>query len=253
MRGSVGRAGEDYCLDDGRTLVEDSVVRYGDTCFISSHRYRCPGSCSEGRCLPSTCSDRIRNQAETDIDCGGPCTPCGQVRISGRILYEEADSLPNSEVPSGVNVPRGFKPVRFVTVVLYDDRSPGARRIGDPALTDSQGYFSFVVSRRIGARYHVRIGAHNYAARVQRDFDGCNEYIRWASLEIEVPATGDVDFGELRTGMDANLEFAAYWWQNPDCNYGRRDREYLGDLDDILNALAIDCSGVPRESCGGRE
>lgn len=208
IRGNVGRAGEDYCSDN-RTLVEYSVRREGDTCFIVSHPYRCPGSCSEGRCLPPTCDDSIRNQGETNIDCGGPCTPCGLVRISGRILYEEADAS------AGSNTPRGFKPVRFVNVVLYDDYSAGAARTAEPVLTDSQGYFSFVVSRRAGAQYHVRIGAYNYAARVERDWDGCNEYIRWASIPIEIPATGDVDFGDLRIGIDTDLEFGAYWYENP--------------------------------------
>ena len=32
----------------------------------------CGGVCS--KCI--TCSDGIKNQGETDIDCGGPCSPC---------------------------------------------------------------------------------------------------------------------------------------------------------------------------------
>jgi hypothetical protein len=39
--------------------------------------------CAQGRCAPSTpamadhCSNRVRDDEETDVDCGGTCKPCG--------------------------------------------------------------------------------------------------------------------------------------------------------------------------------
>ena len=34
------------------------------------------GSCQSGTCIAFTCADGIRNQDESDIDCGGACSPC---------------------------------------------------------------------------------------------------------------------------------------------------------------------------------
>ena len=34
--------------------------------------------CVKGACLPPTCNDSVENGAETDVDCGGGCAPCGQ-------------------------------------------------------------------------------------------------------------------------------------------------------------------------------
>ncbi|MGS0526122.1 hypothetical protein ACU8V7_14120 [Zobellia nedashkovskayae] len=44
-------------------------------------------SCSDDDNLPTndpTCSDGIMNGDETDIDCGGSCTPCGTTGASER-------------------------------------------------------------------------------------------------------------------------------------------------------------------------
>lgn len=32
--------------------------------------------CSDGKCAVPTCDDNVRNQGETSIDCGGPCSKC---------------------------------------------------------------------------------------------------------------------------------------------------------------------------------
>ena len=39
-----------------------------------------------------TCSDGIKNNSETGIDCGGTCAPCavGQIRISGNKIFDKA-------------------------------------------------------------------------------------------------------------------------------------------------------------------
>ncbi|MFN3199692.1 MAG: IPT/TIG domain-containing protein [Bradymonadia bacterium] len=36
--------------------------------------------CAEGMCVQATCADQIRNGGETDVDCGGPCSPCSDGR-----------------------------------------------------------------------------------------------------------------------------------------------------------------------------
>jgi hypothetical protein len=51
----------------------------------------------------------------------------------------------------------------------------------------------------------------NYAVRIARDSDGCNEYVYWYGKTVPVPLTGDLDFGDLRVGKDKNLEFAGNW------------------------------------------
>lgn len=33
--------------------------------------------CQDGKCVPTTCTDGTKDGAETDVDCGGPCAPCG--------------------------------------------------------------------------------------------------------------------------------------------------------------------------------
>ncbi|HEX7670283.1 MAG TPA: SUMF1/EgtB/PvdO family nonheme iron enzyme [Polyangiaceae bacterium] len=36
----------------------------------------CIGTCAAGRCTPATCSNTSKDGNETDIDCGGSCSPC---------------------------------------------------------------------------------------------------------------------------------------------------------------------------------
>ena len=47
----------------------------GETCTDNSDcasRY-----CSNGKCTQATCSDNVKNQGESSVDCGGPCGKCG--------------------------------------------------------------------------------------------------------------------------------------------------------------------------------
>ncbi len=223
-RGHVGQAGADYCQDE-RNLVEYEAVwdRSRNTCFTPFRVHRCEGSCSEGRCVPPTCDDGIQNQGETNIDCGGPCpTACNQVRISGRILYQEADAHPGYNEPILYQGQEVFKPVRLSTLFLVWGQSyvAGRAKQVNSGTTDSQGYFSFVVPRTPGRSYFLKIKANNHVARVEKDFDGCNEYIFWESAPRIVPATGNLDFGELRIGIDSNLGFTPFWYEAPACNWG---------------------------------
>ncbi len=48
--------------DNGKTCEDD---------------YDCKsGNCADNRCFEPSCSDNMKNQDETDRDCGGSCTPC---------------------------------------------------------------------------------------------------------------------------------------------------------------------------------
>lgn len=80
-RWTYGRVGtdEDECIDD-RTLSEVYAVVVpddtGGTCDIRTMTITCEGRCDLGACQPPTCDDRIQNQGEEDVDCGGPCISC---------------------------------------------------------------------------------------------------------------------------------------------------------------------------------
>jgi len=42
----------------------------------SKGKHCCSGVCIDRRCAPPSCSDGVRNGAETDVDCGGTCPVC---------------------------------------------------------------------------------------------------------------------------------------------------------------------------------
>ena len=69
----------DIQLFDGTTYAPDPTPAHKDSLSIAFGVHLAP--CPTGRCAttpPSnTCRDRIRDAAETDVDCGGPtCQPC---------------------------------------------------------------------------------------------------------------------------------------------------------------------------------
>jgi len=198
VRGSVG-TNEDYC-SDSRWLVEYYAEIEDGECTLKSETLPCPdeGRCQEGACLPPSCDDGIRNQGEEDVDCGGPCSECGYVGISGYLQYEEGDP----QAGGAVN-PRGFKPIRYAKVRL--------RGYGVTVTTRWNGHFEFVVPRKEGKEFYLKLKAHNYAARVEKDWDACNEYVWWESDRRVTPATGDIDLGVLRVGIDTDLDFRGYW------------------------------------------
>jgi len=215
-RGNVGTRGEDYC-ENKRDLVEYTVTRAGlNDCLIYPHRHPCEGSCSEGRCVPPTCDDGVQNQGEENIDCGGPCTTCSLIRISGQILYEEADAY------SGSNISRDFKPVRYISTTL-NSGEPGRGGEISRTTTDNQGYFSFVVTRHPGESYRIEISANNFAAKVARDLDSCNEYIVWTTRPVEIPEGGNLNLGKLKIGSDTNIDFEPFWWETEACSWGESE------------------------------
>lgn len=83
-----GRVGseEDWCIN--RQTLREVYVQIvpdpsGGRCEILREEYTCPGRCRDGACQPPTCDDRILNQGEEDIDCGGPCPlPCDLCSLS---------------------------------------------------------------------------------------------------------------------------------------------------------------------------
>lgn len=83
-----GRLGTNYdeCVD-ARTVREvwGRVVSGdpGRTCEVVTEDVTCEGLCQSRRCQPPTCTDRVLNQGEEDVDCGGPCPlPCDLCSLS---------------------------------------------------------------------------------------------------------------------------------------------------------------------------
>jgi len=217
-RGTIG-TDEDYChcdnCPDNRYLTEYYTEVTETRCRVESISHRCEGLCSEGRCLPATCDDGVRNQGEELIDCGGPCTQCGYIAIRGRILYEEARE-------DGITS-EGFKAVRLGKFKIKGDITT------DIQLTTSNGSFYVLIPREdnVGKTIHIEMGdcglynsGFNYAVKIARDLDYCNEYVGWKSNEREITETGDIDFGDLRIGINDNLDFRLF---------KRQRRMYAGD------------------------
>jgi|UPI00064E567D subtilase family serine protease len=141
------------------------------------------------------CYDGVRNRDEVGVDCGGYyCVPCGFVEVKGRLLYQDDDG--------------SWLPVKLTKIRTEGDFNWG------PFLTDSDGYFTIPIpDSQAGKKFRIRIEPWdiNYAARIARDLDRCNEYVWFLSDEITVPDHGRLDLGELRIGKDANYDFTAYW------------------------------------------
>lgn len=76
-------------------------------------------SCSN-RCIAATCTDGVRNQGETAIDCGGPCRPCPQPGsplpvMDGLAMWLTGDRGLNVDTDGGV--------------ASWDDQSGVGRRL----------------------------------------------------------------------------------------------------------------------------
>jgi len=231
VRGTIGEGTgalesyEEYCLDS-RTMVEYDLFfsNYTQDCHLFNSTHRCEGRCSYGRCNPATCTDGIRDQNETDIDCGGPCTACGFVKINGTLIYEEADPDVNETYYF-----TGMRPIRYINLALYPVDSAGNPDIslftlGDihSTLTDSNGYFEFLIPREANRTYKISVKPTNYAARVEKDYDGCNEYVTFHLIRIiTINERNDTDLRRLEIQRDWNADFRGYW--------SERDEWFCGD------------------------
>ena len=157
------------------------------------------------------CDDGVQGSSEKGIDCGGSCTPCNYIAIKGRILYEDASADGKTST--------GFKPVRFgrFQLRLCKDYPCTSQVKYYETLTDSQGYFNIITERQGIKSAYVYLGSQtdlykaNYAVRIARDLDGCNEYVYWYGKTLPIPSTGDLDLGNLRIGINSNLEFSGNW------------------------------------------
>jgi hypothetical protein len=234
---------EDFCSSD-RELQECVVSQGIDDCEVRQSSYQCEGVCKNGACQLPSCDDGIQNQDEVSIDCseksiysicedccnngiqdydeegidcgGSDCTPCGLVPIKGRILYEDTDTATGQ-----------FKPVRHAKFhakfsLRLCEEDPCQTPVAEAEwTTDSAGKFSFMVPRNYQSAY-ILFGDPNdffdinYAVRLTKDMDGCNEYLWWISDSHTVPATGTLNFGEMKIGMNADIDFVGNWKETTD-------------------------------------
>ena len=90
-----GAGGSGGSCADGIKNLDESDVDCGGSCVLCGYEKTCgsdgdcsSGNCQVGRCgIPSTgcqplgidptCADCMQNGDETDVDCGGVCSPCG--------------------------------------------------------------------------------------------------------------------------------------------------------------------------------
>ncbi len=154
-----------------RTLLETYV---GDGCEGLYTTIECEGLCENGVCKQPSCNDGIRNQGEEGVDCGGPCVPCGFIRVEGRVLYEkDSTNYPAREI--------------VVEIELLDEDELLAKT---PVITDDNGYFEGIIEKSPSAtKIRARILPRNSAAIAYKDLDGCNEYVKIVTtpkdLELE--------------------------------------------------------------------
>ncbi|MDX1503450.1 MAG: hypothetical protein R3325_13905 [Thermoanaerobaculia bacterium] len=233
----------DRCVSD-RDLVECLVSPGIDTCEVRSSKWRCEGVCVDGACQDASCDDGIQNQDEIAVDCSRPsifadcdsccgngvrdfdeegvdcgganCIPCEFVGFKGRILYEDSTARGGGK----------FKPVRFGHLYV---RLCSSHPCTNPthqafAMTDSRGYFEFMVPRRDFVSAFVRLGHEddddpyraNYAVRITKDLDDCHETVWWHTISRRLPAGGMLSLGDLRIGRDVNLDFRGFWQEETD-------------------------------------
>ncbi len=118
---------EDYCIDsdNGKNYFVDGNVSFcyngecdtfEDTCYNgyldeyycnsygheSSVTYKCPNGCGVGACISDedvieSCYDQVKNQDETDVDCGGSCPACA----NGKSCIINSDCV-SSNCQSGI-------------------------------------------------------------------------------------------------------------------------------------------------------
>ena len=205
------------------------------------------------------CSDGLKRGAEKGVDCGGLCTPCGMIRITGKLLYQESGTT--------------FYPVRYGNVRLQFLDANGVHVKNEYTVTDSQGVLDLTVPRA-GNSVWIRLGNYdifpiNYAVRVAHDLDFCNEYVWWYGPNRLLPKTEDLALGDLRIGRDSDLDFTGHWGEQYwACGYDEnpltggsayfniadavlRAREYADSMRDDSDAIGDVDVQYPDEGCSG--
>ena len=90
-----------HCIDQVQNVDETDIDCGGALCQVCSIGKGCLANgdcltdvCNQGRCVDITqyagCNDGKQNGLETDVDCGGTCTPCGL----GKACLQAADCAP---------------------------------------------------------------------------------------------------------------------------------------------------------------
>jgi parallel beta-helix repeat protein len=198
---------------------------------------------SDGEGDACDCDDKNRGPNEDGIDCGGICTPCGMIVINGRLLYADENSD---------DISTDFLPIRYGRFKMYFySKKNGAGYMGNiDKVTDSQGRFKIVTIRAFKSiapvlGYKNGYYKANYAVRITRDMDYCNEYVKWSGKTFNIPDTGDLDLGDLRIGKSKDLEFTGKWYETTDgfCSWDGKESgklnggsEYFNIADSILFA-----------------
>jgi hypothetical protein len=186
------------CADAGDSVNENAPERNGElnNCFETDWE------------IAPSCHDGTRNGAEEGVDCGGSCTPCNMVLIAGRILFEDTEWENSAD---GMGASRGAFPARRIKFLLMDD----AGDITSLKTTNNDGTFYLTIpSDYRGKSLRIRIGdcsnfksGFNYAAKIARDYDGCNEYVKWTSNPFTVPETGDLYLGDRTINATTDTDF----------------------------------------------
>ncbi|NPA51533.1 MAG: hypothetical protein GXO22_01415 [Aquificae bacterium] len=223
---------EDYCKDN-RTIHEYFLRQGIGDCNLFEEDILCEGACKDGACQPPTCNDGIKNQDEENVDCGGVCFPCGYVGIKGKFLYKDYSTSTPTDRP--VRLTKLYLKFTFENennpYFLFETALKAFKnkltRLYGKTLTDNQGDFAFFLPERlfntdtvldVGAvsinlgklkNITLIIKAGNYAVEVEKDFDGCNEYVSWTG-EINVkeeapsiiPEGRGYDLGNIIIGRD---------------------------------------------------
>ena len=211
----------DRCIDD-RTLVEYYTSESATECTVLNETHTCDGLCEMGACHAPTCTDGIMDGDEEGIDCGGRCGDCRFVMVSGRILYEEMEP--------DLSASRGLFPARRINFHLMHDHDGD---ISGMETTNNDGTFNVEIpARYTGEDLKIRIGdcshfleGFSYAARIARDYDKCNQYVKFTSNPFTVPERGDVNIGDrviyasTDTDFNFDVERKGLYYTTP-CNAG---------------------------------
>ncbi len=79
------------CNGENKSLLESEKCEYNATCFDKIKNQNEEGVDCGGVCDPCpTCEDEILNQGEEGVDCGGPCSPCPSCN-DGILNQDETD------------------------------------------------------------------------------------------------------------------------------------------------------------------
>jgi len=146
-------ADEIYILSGGRMGTLQDAIDSGDFCCVDeSEGVTCSGKCGSqtNNCGNSvscsacpTCSDGIRNQGETGVDCGGPCSACPVPRSGGGGRSTPTPSPPSSDWGGGEGA------TCFPAGTLIDMGDGGQKVIEDVRIGDRVLSFDLINNEKV--------------------------------------------------------------------------------------------------------